>query len=351
MKITLIVGARPQFIKLAPLYRTMQRQGISTEIIHTGQHYDPSMSGLFFRQLGLPEPNLNLNIQGGSHSQMVGRMLEALAPALSTSDPDWVVVFGDTNSTLAGALAAKQACLPLAHIEAGLRAGRMDMPEELNRAVTDRISDLLFCPTADAAANLGREGLAEKTQEVGDIMLDAFQLFLPQRVAPSFSVPERFILATVHREENTREKMRLQGIIEGLNHLHRQECPVLWPAHPRVREAVRRFKLQPAFPLEQPVGYFQMLYLLNQCQVVATDSGGLQKEAFFARKPCLVLREETEWKELIAAGAAIIVGSSPEGIISSYHQAAELKLPDQPLFGTGDAAKKITRLLRERTPE
>lgn len=351
MKITLIVGARPQFIKLAPLYRTMQRQGISTEIIHTGQHYDPSMSGLFFRQLGLPEPNLNLNIQGGSHSQMVGRMLEALAPALSTSDPDWVVVFGDTNSTLAGALAAKQACLPLAHIEAGLRAGRMDMPEELNRAVTDRISDLLFCPTADAAANLGREGLAEKTQEVGDIMLDAFQLFLPQRVAPSFSLPDKFILATVHREENTRERKRLQGIIEGLNQLHRQECPVVWPAHPRVREAVGRFKLQPAFPLEQPVGYFQMLFLLSRCRMVATDSGGLQKEAFFARKPCIVLREETEWVELITAGAAIIAGSSPKRIISSYRRAAGLEVPALPLFGTGDAAEKITRLLREKTPE
>lgn len=351
MKVTLIAGARPQFIKLAPLYRVMKQQGLAPSIIHTGQHYDPALSSLFFQQLGIPKPGLNLNISGGSHSQMVSRMLEALAPALAETAPDWVVVFGDTNSTLAGALAAKQSRLPLAHVEAGLRTGRMDMPEELNRVVTDRISDLLFCPTAAAAAHLAREGLSGKTQVVGDIMLDAFQVFFSQRTAPSFPLPESFILATAHRDENTRERRVLRGIVEGLNHLHLQERPVVWPAHPRVREAISRFKLQPAFPLEQPVGYFQMLFLLDHCQMVATDSGGLQKEAFFAQKPCMLLRQETEWEELITAGAAIIAGTSAEGIISNYSRAAGLEAPALPLFGTGNTAEKITRLLLENTPE
>lgn len=350
MKIALIVGTRPQFIKLAPLCRALRQEGLTPTIIHTGQHYSPAMNELFFQQLGLPVPSHHLNIQSGNHSQMVGRMLEALGPTLAATAPDWVVVFGDTNSTLAGALAAKQSGLRLAHVEAGLRTGRMDMPEELNRVVTDRVSDLLFCPAAGAALHLRREGLAEKARIVGDIMLDAFRLFYTRQSAPAFPLPKSFILVTVHREENTKRE-QLEGIVEGLNRLHQQECGVVWPAHPRIREAISKFKLQPAFPLEQPVGYFQMLYLLSRCRMVATDSGGLQKEAFFARKPCMVLRQESEWEELITAGAAIIAGNSPEGIISNYFHATGLEVPSLPLYGTGDTAEKITRILRENTPE
>ncbi|MCO6480258.1 MAG: UDP-N-acetylglucosamine 2-epimerase (non-hydrolyzing) [Phaeodactylibacter sp.] len=350
MKIALIVGARPQFIKLAPLYFAIRQEGLTPIIIHTGQHYSPAMNELFFHQLGLPDPDHNLNIQGGSHSQMVGRMLKTLEPALTTTAPDWVVVFGDTNSTLAGALAAKQAGLRLAHVEAGLRAGRTDMPEELNRVVADRVSDLLFCPTLKAAMHLKQEGLEGKARIVGDIMLDAFRIFSAQKSAPVFPLPERFILATVHREENTlREK--LEGIVEGLNRLHQQECPVVLPAHPRIRRAISRFGLKPIFALEEPVGYLQMLFLLNRCQMVATDSGGLQKEAFFAEKPCIVLRPETEWEELVEAAAALIVGSSAERIFSSYHAAKDRKVPSIPLFGNGYAAEKIIHFLRENTPE
>ena len=312
-KILSIVGARPQFVKAAVVSRCIIDDGEFSEVmIHTGQHYDEDMSAIFFDELAIPAPSYNLAIGSGNHGMQTGRMLEKIEEVILLERPDWVVVYGDTNSTLAGALAASKLHVPVAHVEAGLRSFNKRMPEEQNRIVTDHLSDLLLTPTETANKNLENEGVAEsKIVLVGDVMFDATR-FAGKRANNTSSILERlglnrghFILATVHRAENTDDYSRLAAIFGGLD-LVNQTIPVVLPLHPRTKSRLEECDelevLAKKFVLIEPVGYFDMMVLEQGAAVVATDSGGVQKEAYFHEKPCVTLRNETEWLELVELG-------------------------------------------------
>jgi UDP-GlcNAc3NAcA epimerase len=356
--IATVVGARPQFVKAAVVSRAIARRGgadnapgLEERLIHTGQHFDDDMSRVFFRQMEIPAPDHHLGIHGGGHGAMTGRMLEAIERVLLDIEPDWVLVYGDTNSTLAGALAAAKLHLPAAHVEAGLRSFNRRMPEETNRVVADHVCDVLFAPTAAAVANLRREGIpAERVCRVGDVMYDAM-LHYRARIGDGRDVlggfglePGRYVLATVHRAENTDDDRRLRGIVEGLALIGRS-MPVLLPLHPRTRLALEREGLLDAcgagVRLVGPVGYFQMLALEANAAVIATDSGGVQKEAYFNRVPCLTLRDETEWVELVETGANQLVGSEAQRILEGYGRARSVTIDAPSLHGFGDAAERI----------
>ena len=309
MHLVVIVGARPQFIKAAPVSRALAVQpGVSEAIVHTGQHYDPEMSGDFFRELELPEPSYNLGIGGGGHGAMTGRMLEALEPVLQTECPDAVLVYGDTNSTLVGALAAAKLNIPVAHVEAGLRSFNRRMPEEINRVLADHLSTLLYCPTSAAVANLAQEGITTGVEKVGDVMFDA-TLHAATRASSDSRIVERlgladgaFALATIHRAENTDDAKTLSELLDYLRG-EVSHGPIVLPLHPRTRQAVEQWGL----PLDgltvlPPCGYLDMHRLLSGASTVYTDSGGLQKEAYFHRTPCVTLRSETEWVETVESG-------------------------------------------------
>lgn len=317
-KIVSILGARPQFIKAAVLSRLIrEKQEIEEVIVHTGQHFDVNMSAIFFKEMEIPKPAYNLNVNGGSHGAMTGRMLEKIEEVLMLEKPDAVLVYGDTNSTLAGALAAKKLGIDLVHVEAGLRSFNMAMPEEVNRILTDRISDLLFCPTKVAVQNLKDEGfdqLGARIELCGDIMHDSVSFYAGLSASRS-AIMERlklkekgFVLATIHRQENTDSKDRLAAIIKGLNQIAKKTIVIL-PMHPRTKLLLDKYDLEFKGIALEPVGYFDMLQLLQHCSMVVTDSGGLQKEAYFCSKPCLIARDETEWIELVDAGYASVVGA------------------------------------------
>lgn len=346
-RIFTIIGARPQFIKASVVSRVIQQtEGIEEIMLHTGQHFDANMSDIFFNQLGIPRPDIKLDIHGGSHGEMTGRMLAEIEQALVKHRPDRVLVYGDTNSTLAGALAAAKLHIPVAHVEAGLRSFNMAMPEEINRILTDQISDLLFCPTATAIKNLNNEGFASKPVkilQVGDVMQDAALLFAERAVAPTdTALPERFILATLHRAENTDNPERLASIVTALNHLHQTQAPVVLPLHPRTRKLVAEHGLELQVKLIDPVGYFEMVWLLDHAQLVLTDSGGVQKEAFFFGKPCVTMRDQTEWTELVDAGANVLVGADTTSIKQAVTQNfGKTVLDEVNLYGGGQAAEKI----------
>ena len=304
-----IVGARPQFIKAAPVRRALAEQpGVSETMVHTGQHFDPEMSQSFFRELELPEPAHNLGIHGGGHGAMTGRMLQALEPVLQTERPDAVLVYGDTNSTLAGALAASKLNIPVAHVEAGLRSFNRRMPEEINRVLTDHVSTLLYCPTGAAVGHLAQEGITAGVAKVGDVMYDA-NLDAAARARASSCILERlrltdgaFALATVHRAENTDDPAVLSQILDYLRSRAGSE-PMVLPLHPRTRSAVEGAALSlDGLAVVPPCGYLDMHRLLQGATTVYTDSGGLQKEAYFHRTPCVTLRGETEWVETVACG-------------------------------------------------
>lgn len=313
MKIAVVVGARPQFVKAAVVSHALAaRPGLTEVMIHTGQHYDDNMSAIFFRELDIPEPAYNLSIGAGGHGEQTGRMLIELERVLLAERPDWVLVYGDTNSTLAGALAAAKLHIPVAHVEAGLRSFNRRMPEEVNRVVTDHVADLLFVPTETGRANLLHEGVpAEHIRLIGDVMYDA-ALFYGQQAAARSTIlarlglaPRGYILATVHRPENTDDGPRLRALFEGLARLAGRHRIVL-PLHPRTRAALTRERV-PEHILTQldvidPVGYLDMLQLEQHAALIASDSGGIQKEAYFFRVPCVTLRNETEWVELVASG-------------------------------------------------
>jgi UDP-GlcNAc3NAcA epimerase len=309
LKLLTIVGARPQFIKSAALSRALVATGSITEVlVHTGQHFDDNLSGLFFRELGIREPDFNLGISGGSQGEMTGRMLEALDRCISAIGPDRVLVYGDTNSTLAGALAAAKLNIPVAHVEAGLRSGNRAMPEEINRLVTDHVSDMLFCPTAGSVENLRREGVTTGVYHVGDVMQDAFLHALsdPARQAAVWAkhrvLPGRYVLATVHRAENTASAERLSELLRYIAD-EAAGRTVLMPLHPRTRSVMADFGIAVEnISFMPPVGYFDMVALTVGAALIMTDSGGLQKEAFFAGRPCITLRDETEWPETISHG-------------------------------------------------
>ena len=353
MKILTVVGARPQFIKAAALHRELQSISDMQEIIiHTGQHFDKNMSDIFFREMEIPEPKYNLGIHSLNHGAMTGRMLEAIEHLIEKERPALLLVYGDTNSTLAGALAAKKYLVPVGHVEAGLRSFNMDMPEEINRILTDRISNLLFCPTDTAVQNLCKEGFQYFDCEIiktGDVMLDA-ALYYGQRSAERSDVIERigngdFILATLHRAENIDNPQILKQIVMALNQIAK-ETRIVLPQHPRTRKKLEELKLQPEVITIDPVGYFDMLELLKQCRLVATDSGGLQKEAYFFKKHCITLREQTEWEELVQHGVNVVAGTHTENIVHAYHILSDQHSDfTKDFYGNGLAAKRIINVV------
>ena len=318
-KIVSVLGARPQFIKAAVLSRIIREKNEFSEvIIHTGQHFDSNMSDVFFHEMHIPKPKYNLDVNGIGHGAMTGKMLEQIEKVLLKEDPDLVVVYGDTNSTLAGALAAKKLDIRVAHVEAGLRSFNMAMPEEVNRILTDRISDLLLCPTITALSNLkaeGFDGFDAKVVLSGDIMGDSVAYYGQLSNEKSTILKklklegQTFILATIHRQENTDDPKILGSILKALNDISLDTLVVI-PLHPRTRRMMEKFDLSFKGLTIDPVGYFDMLELLKNCRLVITDSGGLQKEAYFNQKPCVIAREETEWVELVEAGFARIAGSN-----------------------------------------
>ena len=354
-----VVGARPQFVKAAPLGRAL-RQRVKQVLVHTGQHYDPEMSDAFFEDLHIPRPQHHLGIGSASHGRMTGRMLEALEEVLLSERPALVVVLGDTNSTLAGALAAAKLGIPVAHVEAGLRSFDLGMPEEINRRLTDHLSRLLFCPTPVAVENLRREGLVKGVHRVGDVMVDALRQNLDRarrsERLPAGLEPKQFYLATLHRQENVDDPVRLRAILDTLGRLAH---PVLLPLHPRTRERLARMGVVPggAIRICPPASYLEMLLLESMARLVLTDSGGVQKEAFILGTPCVTLREQTEWVESVEAGANILAGSNPRRILRAV-RAFERKgahLSRRHPYGDGHASERIAeaiaRFLASGTPK
>lgn len=350
MKTLTILGARPQFIKAGAVSRVFKEKGIEEIILHTGQHFDHGMSDVFFEELEIPKPHINLNINSLSHGAMTGRMLEGIEKAILEHSPDWVMVYGDTNSTIAGALAAKKLHVKLAHVEAGLRSYNMAMPEEINRILTDRISDILFCPTQTAVNNLTKEGFENfdcQIENVGDVMYDAVLHYKNKAFAPEAKIPEQFALLTLHRAENTDNKERLNSIFAALNKIS-ETLPIVFPVHPRTKKVIENLGIKTSknIFLINPVSYFQMLYLLDHCKIVLTDSGGLQKEAYFFSKSCLTLRDETEWVELVHAGYNFLVGADTKIISEKFHQALNLNGSfSERLYGDGKAGERIVEEL------
>lgn len=357
MKIFTVIGARPQFIKASVVSKAIQvADGITECIVHTGQHFDSNMSDVFFNQLNIPRPTHQLDIHGVNHGAMTGRMLEQLEEIMLLEKPDRVMVYGDTNSTLAGALAAAKLHIPVAHVEAGLRSFNMRMPEEINRILTDQVSDILFCPTDASVKNLHNEGFGHRPvaiEKVGDVMQDSALLFAKKAAAPTgLDVPDDFILATLHRAENTDDPERLANIVSALNEIHASQFPVVLPLHPRTKAAVDRYDLRLNVQLIDPVGYFEMVWLLDRCRLVLTDSGGVQKEAYFFSKPCVTMREQTEWVELIDAGVNILAGADKQLIESGVQSKLnEPVIASSDLYGSGQASAGIVRSLMGRASD
>jgi UDP-GlcNAc3NAcA epimerase len=345
-KVLTIVGARPQFVKAAVVSRAFRGSSDLEEVmLHTGQHFDESMSGIFFESLGIPEPKYNLGISNLSHGAMTGRMLEEIEKVLMAESPAAVLVYGDTNSTLAGALAARKLHLYLAHVEAGLRSFEMAMPEEVNRIITDRISDILYCPTDHAIRNLKSEGFSNfdvRMLNVGDVMYDAVLHFRDRIPGPITQLlPEKFAVCTVHRAENVDHPEKLRSIFEGLAEISK-ELEVVMTMHPRTRAAMCSSGIETQVRIIDPVGYLDMLDLVSKSSLVLTDSGGLQKEAFFLGKYCITLRDTTEWTELVEAEVNTLAGADRDKIVASY-RGYLLARPDfspRP-YGAGNAGQLI----------
>jgi UDP-N-acetylglucosamine 2-epimerase len=339
MRILSVVGNRPQFIKSAPLSLALRNAGIDEVVLHTGQHWDAALSGIFFAELGLDEPRYRLDL----HTADTAAMAPGIREAIAAESPDWVLVYGDTNSTLAGAEAAGET--PVAHVEAGLRSFDLTMPEERNRIAVDRLATLLLCPDERSAEQLSSEGVAGRRVVVGDVMADATRLFAPlarerSRILGELGLePGGYAVATVHREANVTQPDRLRRIVEGLL---RVEGPVVFPAHPRTRAAIEQLGLR--IPLIAPLGYLDFGALASQARVVVTDSGGLQKEAYWYRVPCVTTRANTEWVDTVAAGANVLVDDDPEAIAEA---AAKAHFPDSApeLYGDGHAAERVAAAL------
>ncbi len=361
MKITTIVGARPQFIKAAPVSSKLRStSNIQEVLVHTGQHYDENMSDVFFQELEIPSPDYHLGIGSGNHGAQTGRMLEEIEKVLLTEKPDWVLVYGDTNSTLAGALCAAKLHIPIAHVEAGLRSFNRRMPEEINRVLTDHAANILFAPTTAAVENLRNEGILEKKVHlVGDVMYDAAIYYgaiasQKSKVLEYLSLtPQNYILATVHRAENTDNLSRLQAIFSGLTAVAKK-IPVVLPLHPRTRAALSRNGLLEEMThnlqLIEPVGYLDMVMLEKNSLLIATDSGGVQKEAFFYQVPCVTLREETEWVELVQSGWNKLIPPTSEyfvfsGIKNTLNHKPHMQDTVSGLYGGGFASEQIVKLL------
>ncbi len=354
-KICTILGARPQFIKAAAVSLAFQKSGrVEEVIIHTGQHYDYKLSDLLFEELNIREPERNLNVGSGSHGEQTGKMLALIEQELMRIKPDMVLVYGDTNSTLAGSLAASKLHIPIAHVEAGLRSFNRIMPEEINRVVTDQLSDFLFAPTTVAADNLKAEGTKEsRIHMVGDVMLDAIHQFQKVSEAKSSVMAslglngEPFILATIHRAENTDNPERLAKILKFLNEIS-QSKKIVFPVHPRTRVFLKEMKFSPGLLITEPVGYLDMLALQRGCRLIVTDSGGVQKEAFINKKYCITVREETEWTELVDKGFNFLADpiESAAGHVEKLWTKPFEDKGFKP-YGDGTASEKIVRVITE----
>lgn len=348
MKILSIVGARPQFIKAAAVSRVLRRDHAEI-LVHTGQHYDDNMSDVFFKELDIPPPDFHMGVGSGNHGEQTGAMLAGIEKLLLAERPEWVLVYGDTNSTLAGALAAAKLHFKVAHVEAGLRSFNRAMPEEVNRLVVDHLSDLLFCPSEPAVANLAAEGITRGVVIVGDVMGDVLQIAIDrQRGHPGFTdqlgLTERgYLLATVHRPENTDNPELLKNILRAFDSL---DEPVIFPVHPRTRKAIDAIGYMPSrhVRLMEPLGYLDMTALERTARMILTDSGGIQKEAYWMGVPCLTLRDETEWVETVESGWNCLVGANTEKIVRgvrSFRPTSGRPL----LYGDGNAAARISQEL------
>ncbi len=363
MRIVSVVGARPQFIKAAPVCRALRAAGHDEVLVHSGQHFDHAMSQVFFDELGIPAPDHNLGVAGGSHGAMTGQMLELLERLFVEVAPDTVLVYGDTNTTLAAGLAAAKIHIPVAHVEAGLRSFNRAMPEEINRVLTDHLSELLFCPTEIAVANLAAEGITDGVHQVGDVMLDAARHHAehadPAKAAARYGLtPGGYYLATVHRAATADDPVALAGVVEAFASL---DLPVLWPVHPRTRKALESGGLasrdavgsgadaagSSALRLVEPLSYVETNALLRGAAALLTDSGGMQKEAYFFAVPCVTLREETEWVETVEAGWNRLAGTDPARIAEAVSAVRSGEPPsERPAFyGDGHAAEEIARVL------
>ncbi|KAA6184823.1 UDP-N-acetylglucosamine 2-epimerase (non-hydrolyzing) [Thiohalocapsa marina] len=365
MKLLTILGARPQFIKAATVSRAIQaRDDIDEIIVHTGQHFDANMSEVFFDQLDIPRPQHNLGIAGLSHGAMTGRMLEGIEALIQQERPDWVLVYGDTNSTLAGALAASKLHVPVAHVEAGLRSHNPAMPEEINRVLTDRVSTLLLCPTATAVRNLQQEGFPfpaatgagkhqpQRIENVGDVMLDAVRYYrdlaLERVRLQDYGLQHQgYALCTLHRQENTDRPARLKGILSALRQISR-DLPVVLPLHPRTHAKLAAQDNEQALEgltLLDPLPYLEMQRLLMSAKVILTDSGGMQKEAYFHQVPCITLRDETEWVETVDSGWNRLVGADKERIMAAFANAGQPNQQQAGIYGDGQASLSILQQL------
>lgn len=348
MKVLTVVGARPQFIKAASVSRVLRQQHEEV-LVHTGQHYDEGMSAVFFRELRIPEPDTNLGVGSGMHGEQTAAMLVGLEVEMLKVRPDWVLIYGDTNSTLAGAIAASKLNIRVAHVEAGLRSYNRTMPEEINRVLTDHISTLLFCPTRIAVENLKKEGITSGVHEVGDVMVDGLLAARESAQTLATVLHEhhlevgQFYLATIHRPANTDSRGALAGIVEGLGSLGKV---VVLPAHPRLQAALKRENLPIPHNLRliPPASYVNMVALLDAADAVITDSGGLQKEAYIMQRPCITVRTETEWVETIESGWNRLADPTPDSIQKAVQQAVPLqKHPD--FYGDGRASQRIVDLM------
>lgn len=348
--IVTIVGARPQFVKAAPVSRALS-SAFREIVVHTGQHYDYGMSEIFFSEMEMSQPEFNLGIGGGSHGEQTGRMLVELEKVFNTLKPDCVLVYGDTNSTLAGALTAAKMQIPLAHVEAGLRSYNRSMPEEINRVLTDHVSDLLFCPTQTAVENLSAEGINKGVHQVGDVMYDALLYNLSLARQKSAILRDlklsngQYALVTIHRAANTDDRERMASILDALGKL---TLPVVFPVHPRTRKMMSEWGIPTAdnVILVEPVGHFDMLALQENANCILTDSGGVQKEAYLVGVRCITLREETEWVETVSAGWNSLAGVDGEKIVELF----ENWFPEQKrksLYGDGHSSEKIAQILSD----
>lgn len=384
MKILSIIGARPQFIKAATVSRKIRDEGMKEILVHTGQHYDFNMSDIFFQELNLPKPDYYLGVGSGCHGEQTGRMLPEIEKVLLQQKPDVALVYGDTNTTLAGSLAAAKLHIPIAHIEAGLRSYNKRMPEEINRVLTDHCSDILFCPTETAVKNLQKEGfinvvgdgklvdddfsLARTARSlplvinVGDVMLDIaldVKKLIEKKTGGEKRVLERYflkakdyILVTIHRADNTDNKDILQNIMEALEEIARKGLKIFFPVHPRTKKALERFSLMSNVPqnliISEPISYIEIITLESNAKLIITDSGGLQKEAYFFKVPCIIPRDETEWTELVEIGWNKVVGTAKENLVNSVSSALNEDFPNRQwinFYGNGIASDKIVRVL------
>jgi UDP-N-acetylglucosamine 2-epimerase len=359
--VAIVVGARPEFVQSATLSRAIVNRrsrgdapAVAEVLIHTGQHYDAAMSDVFFRDLGLTPPTHHLGVGSALHGAQTGEMMKRLEPALVDLRPDVVVVFGDTNSTLAAALVAAKLHLPVAHVEAGLRSFNRQMPEEINRCVTDHISDLLLCPSAQAAGNLEREGITDGVHITGDVMLDALEWVMPDSAQVS-AVLDRYGLvaggyavATVHRAENTDDAGRLGGLLTALGDVAADGLPVILPLHPRTAGSLDGLRVPAGVRPVEPVGHAEMVALASGARIGLTDSGGLQKELYWLGVPCVTMRAETEWVETVAAGWNVVAGVDPTTVVAAARRMVSIDPGDRPpIYGSGGAAHRILDLLVE----